>query len=133
MTRGKRIGHGAGGSIVPRFVVALAFAASVACGPAAAQSDRLDPYDLANDPYNFENSSDNFANSPYNYSNSLDNPDSHGIYDPAGNRLGYAVRRSDGVLNFFADDGERLGVMPAPGGAPSTTTCLLCDDEADDE
>ena len=109
---------------MPRFVVALAFAASVACGPAAAQSDRLDPYDLANDPYNFENSSDNFANSPYNYSNSLDNPDSHGIY---------AVRRSDGGLNFFADDGERLRVMPAPGGAPSTTTCLLCDDEADDE
>jgi hypothetical protein len=57
-------------------------------------------------PYNYKNSPYNYKNSPYNLNSS------NGIYDEDGERQGYAVRRSDGGVNFFNDEGNRTGYMP---------------------
>jgi hypothetical protein len=81
---------------------------------ATAQSSNSSPYTFQNSPYNFQNSPYNFNNSPYNFNNSPYNMNSrNGIYDSDGNRQGYAVRRSDGGLNFFDNQGNRTGYMPA--------------------
>jgi hypothetical protein len=80
---------------------------------ASAQSYNSSPYNYQNSPYNYENSPYNYRNSPYNYNNSPYNSNAtNGIYDNDGNRLGYAVRRSDGGVNFFDDDGNRTGYLP---------------------
>ena len=36
------------------------------------------------------------------------------IFDSDGERRGYATRSQDGVINFFSNDGKRLGYIAAP-------------------
>jgi hypothetical protein len=80
---------------------------------AVAQNYNSSPYNYRNSPYNYENSPYNYKNSPYNYKNSPYNLNSsNGIYDEDGERQGYAVRRHDGGVNFFNDEGNRTGYMP---------------------
>src|SRR6202451_3614573 len=53
---------------------------------------------------NWQNSPEKWQNSPQNYNST------NGIYDTAGNRTGYAIRRPDGSgTNFFNNDGARTG------------------------
>jgi hypothetical protein len=76
-----------------------------------AQSFQNSPYNFQNSPYNFQNSPYNFQNSPYNFQNSPYNFNStNGVYDNSGNRMGYAVPRSDGSgVNIFDNNGNRMG------------------------
>ena len=68
------------------------------------------PYNYNNSPYNYENSPYNYKNSPNNYNNSQYNMNSNnGVYNSNGDRMGYGVRKSDGGINYFNNDGERTG------------------------
>ena len=79
-----------------------------------AQSNSLWPYNRDNSSEN--NSPSNWRNSPNNWNNSPYNMNSrNGLYDGDGNRTGYAVRRSDGGVNFFDNQGRRRGYTPGDG------------------
>jgi len=75
------------------------------------QNWRNSPNNWQNSSQNWQNSSKNWENSPQNWQNSPQNYNSaNGIYDTAGNRTGYVIRRPDGSgTNFFNNDGARTG------------------------
>jgi hypothetical protein len=88
--------------------------------PASPSSENWDNSSLnwKNNPNNWQNSSENFQNTsqdwrnnPQNWENSAQNYNNkNGIYDPNGNRIGYAVPRTDGSgVNFFDNSGRRFG------------------------
>ena len=58
-------------------------------------------------PYNMRNSPYNMDNSPYNVNST------NGVYDNAGNRIGYEVKAPSGVTNYFDSNGNRIGYSPA--------------------
>ena len=79
------------------------------------QNWRNNPNNWNNNPNNWQNSSQNWNNSPDNWKNSANNFNStNGIYDGAGNRLGYTVPSGNGGLNFFNNDGSRRAYTPPP-------------------
>jgi hypothetical protein len=68
------------------------------------------PYNWKNSDYNPQNSQYSYSNSPYNPKNSEFNYNSpNGVYDNAGNRVGYVVESKEGVRNYFNNNGERVG------------------------
>lgn len=84
--------------------------------PVWAQVTNLDnsPYNMQNSLYNMDNSPYNMRNSPFNIDNSPYNSStSNGVYDNAGNRLGYEVKAPSGVTNYFDNSGNRIGYTPA--------------------
>jgi len=92
------------------FLIAALFVAV----PAHADGDwESSPYNWKNSPINWENSPTNWRNSPSNYKNSRMNPNRQGVYDTDGRSSGYTVPRSDGGVNIFSDDGERVGYIPS--------------------
>ena len=71
------------------------------------------PLNYQNSEMNFQNSPLNFDNSPLNYQNSPLNPTSNnGVYDNNGNRTGYGVTNTEGVINLFDNSGNRQGYIP---------------------
>ena len=86
-------------------------------------SENNSPNNWRNSPNNWNNSSDNWNNSPNNWRNSPNNWNNspynmnsrNGLYDGDGNRTGYAVRRPDGGVNFFDNQGRRRGYTPGDG------------------
>lgn len=121
------------------FFIALAF--SSICANAdiliVAVNETALPYSLSpknydNSPRNYSNSVRNYSNSPRNYKNSPRNY----ANSPRNNRngqngiqrllangkegeyyAGYYVFRDDGLINFYAPDGNRLFYSPAHTGA----------------
>jgi hypothetical protein len=81
-----------------------------------AQVANLDnsPYNMQNSQYNMENSPYNMRNSPYNMDNSAYNTSAkNGVFDNAGNRIGYEVKAPSGVTNYFDNSGNRIGYTPS--------------------
>jgi hypothetical protein len=83
-------------------------------GNASASDYNSSPNNYNNSPNNYDNSPNNYNNSPNNYENS---PNKYGnkriIRDNDGNPSGYAVPKSDGGINYFDMDGNRIGYQPA--------------------
>jgi hypothetical protein len=75
------------------------------------QNWRNSPDNWNNSRSNWQNSSQDWQNSPQNWQNSGANyNNANGIYDSSGNRIGYAVPRSDnGGVNYYNNDGRRGG------------------------
>ena len=74
------------------------------------QNWKNNPDNWANSPQNYQNNSQNWKNSPQNWQNSASNYNStNGIYDSAGNRVGYGVPTANGGVNYFNNDGSRRG------------------------
>lgn len=72
------------------------------------------PLNYENSPLNYENSPLNYNNSPLNYQNSPMNYNAtNGVYDSAGNRVGYETKSPSGVTNFFDNSGKRIGYQPS--------------------
>ena len=79
-----------------------------------AQNIRNSPYNMENSPYNMENSPYNSTNSPYNINNSQFNLDAtNGVYSNQGQRIGYEVKAPSGVVNYFDNNGNRIGYTPS--------------------
>jgi hypothetical protein len=77
------------------------------------QNWKNSPDNWQNSSQNWQNNSDNWKNSPQNWENSGQNYNStNGIYDAKGNRTGYMVPRGDGGINYFNNDGTRMGYQP---------------------
>lgn len=88
----------------------LVFAASQAV---AFGNFNSSPMNFENSSMNFENSPMNFKNSPMNFQNSrMNSRSSNRIYDQSGNDIGYGVQKSNGGMNFFSNDGRRMGYKP---------------------
>jgi hypothetical protein len=87
--------------------------------PSFSLSDDFDwqgsPQNWANSPYNFENSPLNFKNSPDNFQNRKDNPERINIVNLLGLVTGYAIVKEDGGVNYFNNDGERVGYSTDKG------------------
>ncbi|MBL7661153.1 hypothetical protein JNK13_00220 [bacterium] len=62
-----------------------------------------------NSPFNYENSKFNIANSPDTFANSKDNPNRINIKNLLGIVTGYAVAKPNGYVNYFDNDGDRIG------------------------
>lgn len=97
---------------------AAAAALVLAAGQVALANPAFDfnasPLNYQNSGLNYENSSLNYRNSPLNYDNSALNPRSgNGIYNSDGHRIGYGVEAPSGVINFFDNNGNRIGYQPA--------------------
>jgi hypothetical protein len=71
------------------------------------------PNNWNNSPNNFNNSPNNWNNSPNNFNNSPNNfNSSNGIYNNQGQRSGYQTKSPDGTVNFFDNNGNRIGYAP---------------------
>lgn len=73
------------------------------------------PNNWNNSQYNSDNTAYNYANSPRNYDNSIKNPKRINIKNILGAVIGYAVKKSDGGVNYFDNEGERIGYSPDGG------------------
>lgn len=67
------------------------------------------PNNWRNSQYNYENSSYNFANSPKNFKNAEGTRGRLNIVDLLGSVTGYAIPKKDGGINYFDNDGTRIG------------------------
>ncbi len=99
------------------FLFGLGFVSSIfLCQNAMAQAIynwNNSPNNWVNSPNNWDNSSNNWVNSPNNWNNNPNNwSATNGLYDNAGNRLGYSVPAPSGVTNFFDNKGNRIGYEP---------------------
>jgi len=94
-------------------IISLALMGLFASNSIAFGNFNSSPYNFENSRYNFENSRYNFKNSPMNFKNSRMNSNSRNrIYNESGNDIGYGVQKSNGGMNFFSNDGQRLGFKP---------------------
>ena len=67
------------------------------------------PYNYANNEYNYANTQYDYKNSQYRWENNEFNLATHsGVYDNAGERVGYEVVNRDGTRNFFNGNGDRI-------------------------
>jgi hypothetical protein len=95
------------------FVCTACFAQALQNWANSPQNWKNNPNNWQNSPNNWQNSSQNWNNSPNNWKNSANNFNStNGIYDSAGNRIGYSVPTGNGGLNFFNNDGSRRAYAP---------------------
>jgi hypothetical protein len=83
--------------------------------PIEEDSWEASPLNSNNSPHNGENTSFNFNNSPRNFANSIDNPKRLNVVNILGVVVGYAVKRSNGTVNYFDNDGKRVGYSPDGG------------------
>lgn len=68
------------------------------------------PLNYKNMDINYDNSSMKWDNNPLNYrNNDLNYNQRNGVYNNAGDQIGYRTRNATGVTNYFDDDGYRLG------------------------
>lgn len=73
------------------------------------------PRNWNNSKYNYDNSKFNFTNSPRNYANRESNPSRVNIVNLFGVVIGYVVKKPDGGLNYFDNEGNRIGYSPDGG------------------
>ncbi len=73
------------------------------------------PNNWINSKYNTQNTSLNFANSVKNFANREDSPSRINILNTLGFVVGFAVQKPDGGVNYFDEDGERIGYSPDGG------------------
>lgn len=73
------------------------------------------PQNWKNSKHNYENSTYNFSNSPKNFFNKENNPKRVNIVNVFGIVVGYVIRKADGGVNYFDNDGVRLGYSPDGG------------------
>jgi hypothetical protein len=75
------------------------------------QNWQNNPNNWQNSSSNWQNTSQDWRNNPQNWENSAQNyNNANGIYDQSGNRIGYAVPRTDGSgVNYFDNSGHRTG------------------------
>jgi hypothetical protein len=86
------------------FVCAVCFAQT------SQQNWANSPQNWQNNPQNWDNSPQNWKNNPQNWQNNPNNFHStNGIYDSDGRRIGYAVPKANGGVNYFNNDGSRRG------------------------
>lgn len=67
------------------------------------------PVNWRNSPYNYENSPLNFLNSPKNHVNAEGHLGRLNIVNMIGSVTGYAIVKRDGGINYFDNDGVRIG------------------------
>jgi hypothetical protein len=92
------------------FVCTICFAQNWVNSP---QNWQNSPDNWQNSSQNWQNSSQNWKNSPQNWQNSGNNyNNANGIYDSSGNRTGYSVPSANGGMNYFNNDGSRIGYKP---------------------
>ncbi len=67
------------------------------------------PLNWRNSPYNYENSPLNYGNSPKNVNNIEGRRGRLNIVNKIGSIIGYAIVKRDGGINYFDEDGVRIG------------------------
>ena len=68
------------------------------------------PLNWKNNDLNYQNTDYAWKNSEYNWKNSdLNYNQRNGIYDNAGDQIGYKTHSNSGVTNYFDDTGSRMG------------------------
>lgn len=73
------------------------------------------PSNWKNSKYNFDNSTYNYRNTPTFFINQKGNPERLNIIGLLGMVTGYAVPKADGGVNYFNNDGLRIGFSPDGG------------------
>jgi hypothetical protein len=89
-------------------VLAVVFFSTVAIAQSTLPWE-VSPYNWRNSPYNYDNSAANFLNSPYNVANREGQRGRINIVNLLGIVTGYAVIKKDGGINYFDNEGKRLG------------------------
>jgi hypothetical protein len=78
-----------------------------------AQTWEANPFSFNNSELTLQNNSMDWNNSPLNWNNTYLNPYAkNGVYDNAGNRIGYERKNEYGTTNIFDNEGNRQGYKP---------------------
>lgn len=71
------------------------------------------PNNWNNNINNWDNNPNNWSNNPNNWNNSPNNYNAtNGVYDSQGNRQGYQTQSPSGVVNYYNNNGNRIGYAP---------------------